>query len=76
MAGAAERAAVQERPLRTGGGFRLVFKSRYLLLIALMIGLYNFVNATGEFIMSDVTVKRSIAAMRPGDRKPGRPARP
>ncbi len=63
LAGAAERAAVQERPLRTGGGFRLVFKSRYLLLIALMIGLYNFVNATGEFIMSDVTVKRSIAAI-------------
>jgi AAA family ATP:ADP antiporter len=62
VAGAAEKAAVQERPLRTGGGFRLVFKSRYLLLIALMIGLYNFVNATGEFIMSDVTVKRSIAA--------------
>jgi AAA family ATP:ADP antiporter len=27
-----------------------------------MIGLYNFVNATGEFIMSDVTVRRSIAA--------------
>jgi AAA family ATP:ADP antiporter len=62
VAGAAEKAAVQERPLRTGGGFRLVFKSRYLLLIALMIGLYNFVNATGEFIMSDVTVRRSIAA--------------
>ena len=33
-----------------------------------MIGLYNFVNATGEFIISDVTVKRSIAATRPGDR--------
>jgi AAA family ATP:ADP antiporter len=62
LAGAAEKAVVQEQPLKAGGGFRLVFKSRYLLLIALMIGLYNFVNATGEFIMSDVTVRRSIAA--------------
>jgi AAA family ATP:ADP antiporter len=61
LAGAAEKAQVQEQPLKAGGGFRLVFKSRYLLLIALMIGLYNFVNATGEFIMSDVTVKKSIA---------------
>jgi ATP:ADP antiporter, AAA family len=61
LAGAAEKAQVQEQPLKAGGGFRLIFKSRYLLLIALMIGLYNFVNATGEFIMSDVTVKKSIA---------------
>ena len=41
-------------PLRPGGGFRLVFRSRYLILIALIIGLYNFVNATGEYIFSDV----------------------
>jgi AAA family ATP:ADP antiporter len=56
---AAEEVCVQERPLKAGGGFRLVFKSRYLLLIALMIGLYNFVNATGEFIISDIIAKRS-----------------
>ncbi|HSA95029.1 MAG TPA: Npt1/Npt2 family nucleotide transporter, partial [Acidobacteriota bacterium] len=69
LAGAAEKARVQEKPLKAGGGFRLIFKSRYLLLIALMIGLYNFVNATGEFIMTEVTVKRSIAdkaAQAPG----------
>jgi len=58
-------AIVQEQPLKAGGGFRLVFKSRYLLLIALMIGLYNFVNATGEYIMTDVTIKRSLAANDP-----------
>jgi AAA family ATP:ADP antiporter len=66
LAGAEEKTKVQEQPLKAGGGFRLVFKSRYLLLIALMIGLYNFVNATGEYIMTDVTVKRSIAAAAPG----------
>jgi AAA family ATP:ADP antiporter len=60
LAGAEEKARVQEKPLKAGGGFRLVFKSRYLLLIALMIGLYNFVNATGEFIITAVTVNRSI----------------
>ncbi len=57
-AGAAGKAVVQEQPLEAGGGFRLVFKSRYLLLIALMIGLYNFVNATGEFIISDIIARQ------------------
>lgn len=70
VAGAAAAALVQERPLEASGGFRLVFKSRYLLLIAVMIGLYNFVNATGEFIMSDVTVRRAI------DSAPASPAGP
>ncbi len=65
LAGAAEKAKVQEQPLKAGGGFRLIFKSRYLLLIALMIGLYNFVNATGEFIMSQVTINQSIAHPAP-----------
>jgi len=60
LAGAAEKAQVQEQPLKAGGGFRLVFKSRYLLLIAIMIGLYNFVNATGEFIITTVAVNQSI----------------
>jgi len=62
LVGAAEKAKVQERPLKAGGGFRLIFKSRYLLLIALMIGLYNFVNATGEFIISKVTLDQSLAS--------------
>lgn len=62
QAGAEARAKLQEQPLKAGGGFRLIFRSRYLLLIALMIGLYNFVNATGEFIITKVTVDRSIAA--------------
>lgn len=66
LSGAEERARVQEKPLQAGGGFRLVFKSRYLLLIALMIGLYNFINATGEFIITAVTVRQSIASEEPG----------
>ena len=62
LAGAEDKARVQEQPLKAGGGFKLVFKSRYLLLIAVMIGLYNFVNATGEFIISQVTLNRSLQA--------------
>jgi AAA family ATP:ADP antiporter len=65
LAGAEEKARVQEQPLKAGGGFRLIFKSRYLLLIAVMIGLYNFVNATGEFIITKVTVDQSIASQAP-----------
>jgi AAA family ATP:ADP antiporter len=39
-------------PLRPCGGFKLIFRSRYLLLIALMMGLYNFINALGEYMFS------------------------
>jgi AAA family ATP:ADP antiporter len=60
LAAAAGEVCVQERPLKAGGGFRLIFGSRYLLLIALMIGLYNFVNATGEFIITDIIAKQSV----------------
>ena len=62
--GAADR--TREEPLRRGGGFRLVFRSRYLILIALIIGLYNFVNATGEYIISDVATRRALQAVASG----------
>ena len=64
LAGAQAKASVQERPLKAGGGFRLVFKSRYLLYIALMIGILNFVNATGEYIITDVQTRASIEAVQ------------
>jgi AAA family ATP:ADP antiporter len=71
LLGAAEKAKVQEQPLKAGGGFRLIFKSRYLLLIALMIGLYNFVNATGEFIITKVINEQSLASQTPKPAAPG-----
>jgi AAA family ATP:ADP antiporter len=76
LAGAEEKAKIQEQPLKAGGGFRLIFKSRYLLLIAVMIGLYNFINATGEFIITKVTVDQSIAnqAPKPAAAVPQQPA--
>src|SRR6185295_7112758 len=39
------------KPLGTAGGFQLILKSRYLLLIALLVLLSNCVNTTGEFIL-------------------------
>ncbi len=56
----------QEEPLKRGGGFRLVFKSRYLLFIALLIGVYNFINATGEYIISDVFRRAAQQAIQTG----------
>ncbi len=48
------RKKAQEQPLKAGGGFRLVFRSRYLLYIAIVIAIYNFVNVVGEYILSKV----------------------
>jgi len=58
---AAGVAQVKEKPLDRRGGFRLIAASRYLLLIAVMIGLYNFINALGEFMFSHL---QQAAAMR------------
>jgi AAA family ATP:ADP antiporter len=55
--------AVQDEPLVPTGGFRLIFKSRYLLYIALMIGLYNFINALGEFMFSDLQQKMALRTL-------------
>ena len=66
-----ERAAVPEgsrsigvehgRPIpRLLGGLGLVMRDRYLLLIALLVVLLNWINTTGEFILADF-VQRDAA---------------
>jgi ATP:ADP antiporter, AAA family len=60
--GEEQKADIQEQPLKAGGGFRLVFSSRYLLMIAFAIGIYNFVNTVGEYIISDVQFRASAQA--------------
>jgi AAA family ATP:ADP antiporter len=45
--------------------FALVFRTRYLLLMALMLMLLNWVNTTGEYILGRIvtdTVSRAVAA--------------
>jgi len=48
-----------EEPLREGGGFQLVFQTRYLLLIACMILVTNVVNTTGEYILANAAKTHS-----------------
>ncbi len=67
-----ERAAVPEgsraisaehgRPVpRLLGGIGLVLRDRYLLLIALLVVLLNWINTTGEFILADFVKADAVA---------------
>jgi AAA family ATP:ADP antiporter len=55
-----EEAAKSEEPLGKEGGFQLIFRDRYLLLIALMAVLLNVVNTSGEFLLSKLVVQNSL----------------
>ena len=50
------QAAPGQPPSSMLGGFALVLGDRYLLLIALMMVLLNWVNTTGEFILADLVI--------------------
>ena len=55
-----------EAPSRRGRAFRLVFQTRYLLLIALMLMLLNWVNTTGEYILASVVENVAHEAVETG----------
>lgn len=55
------RGKVAQQPIGPSGGFQLVFKHRYLLLIAILVLLSNFVKTTGEFILGKVVVQHAAA---------------
>jgi AAA family ATP:ADP antiporter len=56
-----------EQPIHPEGPFQLVFRNRYLLLVAVMILVLNWVNTTGEYIVSrTVTDAARVAAAEPG----------
>lgn len=57
------QAKAKEKPLDKSGGFRLIFKSRYLLLIACVIGLYNFINSLGETMFTAVQQRTALRAL-------------
>ena len=54
-------------PITGENGFKLVFQSRYLRMIALLIVLLNVVNTTGEFLLSSV-VTQEAARLFAGDK--------
>jgi AAA family ATP:ADP antiporter len=45
------------------GGFALVFRSRYLMLMGVLLILFNVVNTTGEYIISRAAVGAAEAAI-------------
>lgn len=46
--------------------FALVFRTRYLLLIAMILLLLNFVNTTGEYILGSIVKERAVEAIASG----------
>ena len=50
-------AAVAEKPLGKEGGFELIFKDHYLLLIALLTVVLNIVNTSGEYLFGRYVVE-------------------
>jgi AAA family ATP:ADP antiporter len=63
----AERKREVEKPLDKSGAFQLLFRHRYLLLIAFVVLLMNTVNTTGEFILSKF-VTQSAETLPEADR--------
>jgi len=48
-------------PITGAGGFTLVLRDRYLLLIACMLLVANLVNTTGEFVLSNAAREHAMA---------------
>lgn len=48
-----------EKPLGKEGGFQLIFRDRYLLLIAGLVVVLNIVNSSGEFLLGKLVVSEA-----------------
>ena len=51
-----------DEPVRGRSGFSLVFRDRYLLLIALLMLIYNFVNTNGEYLLGKLVLGAYVTA--------------
>ncbi|MDH3200872.1 MAG: translocase [Myxococcales bacterium] len=58
-----EREADAPRERSISGGFALVFRNRYLTLIAALLVLLNLVNSTGEYLLSSFAEEQADAAL-------------
>jgi AAA family ATP:ADP antiporter len=58
--------AEREQIRSTAGPFALVFRNRYLLLIALLVMFLNWVNTNGEYILGDTVSRAAAAAVAEG----------
>ena len=57
----AEKTPAPEVPLGKENGFALIFKDRYLMLIAALTVLLNVVNTSGEYLFGRYVVEQSVA---------------
>ncbi len=55
-----------EKPLEKAGAFGLVFKSRYLLYIALFVLLLNWINTNGVYMLDTIVKTTAAKAMEMG----------
>lgn len=55
-----------DEPVGRGGAFAVVMRNRYLLLIALLVLVTNWVNTTGEYILGDIVSKAAHQASAGG----------
>jgi AAA family ATP:ADP antiporter len=55
-----------EQPLAKTGGFQLIMRQRYLLLIALLMVVLNLVNTIGEFLLGTLITSEAAAAVASG----------
>ena len=58
-------AAAAEAALGPGSGWTLLVRSRYFVLIALMLVVYNCVNSVGEFVLSSGVKAAALASGQP-----------
>src|SRR5262249_21198912 len=54
---------IADRPIGGNGAFDLVFRHRYLFLIAILVLLSNLVNTTGEFILGKAVKEHAMRAV-------------
>ena len=65
--GRAGEAQKAKQTLSKEGGFQLVLKNRYLLLIAFHVLILNLVNTVGEFILGSLFAEDAIARIGAGE---------
>ena len=58
----------QAKPAAVSGAnaFALVFRTRYLLLMGLMLMMLNWINTTGEYILGSIVKQNAVALMASG----------
>jgi AAA family ATP:ADP antiporter len=67
--GRSSSAAGTPPPRDRRGGFTLVLRDRYLLLIAASVVLLNFINTTGDFILAQMVNTKAHAIAHAADRR-------